>query len=65
MMVCRPDVEKLLRNLPPKSTRQNVMFSATYPENIKELAGTALQSRYELIDTVGEEETHAAEMVSL
>lgn len=39
------------------------MFSATYPQNIKELASVALRPQYELVDTVGEEETHAAEQV--
>ncbi len=60
---CRPAIEKLLRQVPPKHTRQNVMFSATYPQNIKELASIALRPQYELVDTVGLEETHAAEMV--
>ena len=38
-------------------------LQATFPKNIKELAAIALRPQYELVDTVGEEETHAAEMV--
>ena len=40
-----------------------MQLQATFPKNIKELAAIALRPQYELVDTVGEEETHAAEMV--
>ena len=46
--------------LPPKNGRQNMLFSATYPSNIRELAGIALRPEYQVVDTVGEEDTHAA-----
>jgi superfamily II DNA/RNA helicase len=49
--------------LPPKNGRQNMLFSATYPSNIRELAGIALRPEYQVVDTVGEEDTHAAETV--
>lgn len=61
--LCRQEIEKILRFLPAKSGRQNVMFSATYPPNIQELAGIALNPQRQVVDTVGEEQTHAAEQV--
>lgn len=61
--VCRQEIEKILRCLPAKEGRQNVMFSATYPSNIQELASFALKPQRQLVDTVGEEQTHAAEQV--
>ncbi len=50
--------------MPAKSGRQNVMFSATYPPNIQELAGIALNPQRQVVDTVGEEQTHATEQVT-
>ena len=61
--LCRQEIEKILRFLPAKSGRQNVMFSATYPPNIQELAGIALNPQRQVVDTVGEEQTHATEQV--
>ncbi len=61
--MCRQEIEKILRFLPAKSGRQNVMFSATYPPNIQELAGIALNPQRQVVDTVGEEQTHATEQV--
>ncbi len=63
--LCRQEIEKVIRYLPPKTGRQNVMFSATYPPNIQELANIALRPQRQLVDTVGEEQTHATEQVCL
>jgi len=57
----RPALEQLLRALPAKQTRQTVLFSATYPSDIRNLCSFALRPGYEVVDTVGEEDTHAAE----
>lgn len=59
----RQELEKIIRFLPAKAGRQNVMFSATYPPNIQELASIALKPQRQVVDTVGEEQTHAAEQV--
>ncbi|CAL8464262.1 g3797 [Coccomyxa elongata] len=59
----RQEIEKLTRMLPPKDGRQNMLFSATYPSNIRELSKIALRPEYQLVDTVGDEDTHAAETV--
>lgn len=40
----RPAIDELLKALPPKSTRQTLLFSATYPKNIKALADYALRT---------------------
>lgn len=59
----RPDVEKILRALPNKSTRQTLLFSATFPQDIQELAKFALRPGFQLIDTVGEDSTHSSSQV--
>lgn len=40
-----------------------MLFSATYPSDIQKLCAFALRPSYEMVDTVGEEDTHAAETV--
>lgn len=59
----RPDVEKIMRALPNKSTRQTLLFSATFPQDIQELAKFALRPGFQLIDTVGEDSTHSSSQV--
>ncbi|CAJ1954766.1 unnamed protein product [Cylindrotheca closterium] len=58
----RPDIERILRLLKPsEGSRQTLLFSATVPKSVAEIAHIALQPKYEFIDTVGEEEeqTHS------
>lgn len=57
----RPDVERILSLLPSKGSRQTLLFSATVPKAVQEIARTALRPGYGFIDTVGEEQeqTHA------
>ncbi|KAL3939976.1 MAG: hypothetical protein SGBAC_005402 [Bacillariaceae sp.] len=58
----RPDIERILRLLKPsQGSRQTLLFSATVPKSVAEIAHIALQPKYEFIDTVGEEEeqTHS------
>lgn len=58
----RPDIERILRLLKPsEGSRQTLLFSATVPKSVAEIAHIALQPQYEFIDTVGEEEeqTHS------
>jgi len=62
-LVSRPDVEKILRAVPDKSTRQTLLFSATFPQDIQELAKFALRPGFQLIDTVGEDSTHSSAQV--
>jgi len=53
----RPTIEKILARLPPPARRQALLFSATFPEDVKQLANVALRVPYATVDTVGEE-TH-------
>lgn len=39
----RPTIEKILRFLPPKGKRQALLFSATFPQDVQDLARFALQ----------------------
>lgn len=49
--------------LPPPEQRQTVLFSATYPSDIKALCKSALRPAYEVVDTVGESDVQTAERV--
>lgn len=65
VLSCRPDVEKVLRALPDKATRQTLLFSATFPQDIQQLAQFAMKPGFQLIDTVGEDSTHSSSQVSV
>eukprot|EP00536_Pseudo-nitzschia_multiseries_P004444 jgi/Psemu1/302585/fgenesh1_kg.73_\ len=57
----RPDIERILRLLQPsRQTRQTLLFSATIPSSVSEIAGIAMRQDYNFVDTVGEdsEQTH-------
>uniref|UniRef100_A0A7S1UW89 ATP-dependent RNA helicase n=2 Tax=Grammatophora oceanica TaxID=210454 RepID=A0A7S1UW89_9STRA len=57
----RPDIERILKFLEPSiGTRQTLLFSATVPDSVNEIAKKSLRSTFEFIDTVGEseEQTH-------
>lgn len=57
----RPDIERILRLLQSSSqSRQTLLFSATIPDSVSEIAGIAMQGDYNFVDTVGEdtEQTH-------
>lgn len=56
----RPDIERILGLLPPKSTRQTLLFSATVPPAVRDIARDALMPGFATVDTVGEltEQTH-------
>ena len=59
----RPAIDALLKALPPKDTRQAMLFSATYPRDIASLVSYALRPGAELVDTVGEADTQTAARV--
>ena len=57
----RPDIERILRLLQPScQTRQTLLFSATIPDSVSEIASVAMRGDYNFVDTVGEdtEQTH-------
>lgn len=51
----RPSIVKILQHLPPKSGRQTLLFSATMPQDVQEMARFGLNPSYELVDCVGKE----------
>ena len=56
----RPEITKLLGLLPPKNTRQTMLYSATMPTDITKMADFALNRPFNTVDTVGEDtDTHA------
>ena len=46
----RPAIEKILGFLP--RTRQTLLFSATMPQSVQQVAGLALKKEYKFIDTI-------------
>ena len=56
----KPDIDAILKHVPPKDHRQTLLFSATVPPSVQEIAKNALRKGFEFIDTVGEdsEQTH-------
>lgn len=57
----RPDIQRILHLLEPSyKTRQTLLFSATIPDSVSEIANIAMRSGYNFVDTVGEDtkQTH-------
>jgi ATP-dependent RNA helicase MSS116 len=55
----KPAIDKILTFLPSPDKRQTLLFSATVPPNVEEIARRALKRDYKFVDTVGyEEPTH-------
>lgn len=56
----RPEIEKILRFMPDKMARQTLLFSATVPATVQEIARKALRQGFAFVDTVGAEaeQTH-------
>jgi len=56
----RPAIEKILGLLPGKETRQTLLFSATFPQQVKAIAQVTLRctgnGKYQMIDTIGDDE---------
>jgi|EP00505_MAST-04D_sp_SCG-Rhode-Island_P000616 ATP-dependent RNA helicase MSS116, mitochondrial len=57
----RPEITKMLSMLPPKETRQTLLFSATMPGDILTMSKFALRDDFKHVDCVGKEDqgTHA------
>jgi ATP-dependent RNA helicase MSS116 len=57
----RREIEHILQLLPPKTGRQNMLFSATFEDKIENVAKLALNSNFSHVDTVGDntQSTHA------
>jgi ATP-dependent RNA helicase MSS116, mitochondrial len=56
----KPEIDKIISFLPPASRRQTLLFSATVPQIVTEIARNTLKPGYTFIDTVGveAEQTH-------
>lgn len=59
----RPAIEKILARLPPRESRQTLLFSATFPAQLKDVTKKALRPSYEMIDTIGAAEEASNEQV--
>lgn len=61
-----PDLKRIFQAIPPVSARQTLLFSATMPGDVQQMARMALKPDYKVVDCVGEEEnthTHVAQSV--
>mmetsp|Transcript_27904 Transcript_27904/g.23405 ORF Transcript_27904/g.23405 Transcript_27904/m.23405 type:complete len:232 (+) Transcript_27904:608-1303(+) len=56
----KPEIDKILAKMPAQKERQTLLFSATVPNSVKQIADKALSPGYVFVDTVGEEteQTH-------
>jgi len=56
----KPEIDKIMRFMPPKNERLTLLFSATVPKAVQVIAASTLRPGYTFIDTVGEEaeQTH-------
>ncbi|KAL7546702.1 hypothetical protein ACHAWF_010047 [Thalassiosira exigua] len=56
----RPDILRILKLLEPsRGRRQTLLFSATIPQQVEEIARIGMRPQYDFVDTVGyEEPTH-------
>jgi ATP-dependent RNA helicase MSS116 len=56
----RPAIEQMLKALPSKESRQNLLFSATFPAQVDTISKIAMRcqgkGKYQMIDTIGDEE---------
>jgi len=52
----KPALDAILRFLPPKTTRQSLLFSATVSKEIQAVVHNALRPGYEFISTLTDEE---------
>eukprot|EP00602_Paraphysomonas_sp_CaronLab_P013757 CAMPEP_0185040834 /NCGR_PEP_ID=MMETSP1103-20130426/39385_1 /TAXON_ID=36769 /ORGANISM="Paraphysomonas bandaiensis, Strain Caron Lab Isolate" /LENGTH=561 /DNA_ID=CAMNT_0027580293 /DNA_START=212 /DNA_END=1897 /DNA_ORIENTATION=+ len=51
----KPAIDSILSHLPPKEQRQTLLFSATVPPSVRQVAASSLKSDAEFVDTVGED----------
>lgn len=50
----KPTIDRIFSFLPPREARQTLLFSATVPPSVLQVAKNVLKSGYEVVDTVGE-----------
>ncbi|GLI67615.1 hypothetical protein VaNZ11_011861 [Volvox africanus] len=51
----RPQILRILGGMPPTRSRQTFLFSATFPADVRDLAGVALKLQHEYVDAVGKD----------
>jgi ATP-dependent RNA helicase MSS116 len=60
----KPDLERIMAALPPPSKRQALLFSATMPAGIRELASRFLKPDHEYVSTVDPNEAATHEIIT-
>ena len=54
-----PAIRKIAANLPPPATRQTLLFTATVPEGVMQVADSFMKKDRVFVDTAGDEASHA------
>eukprot|EP00775_Hariotina_reticulata_P001662 gene1662-2005_t len=60
----RPSIEAIMRYLPPATQRQSLMFSATLPQGVNEVASLLMRRDYVHVNTVTEDERPSHESIT-
>lgn len=59
----RPAIQRILSQLPPRTSRQTLLFSATFPAKLQEVTSLALRPKHEVVDCIGFAEEASNEQV--
>ena len=59
----RPTILRILGLLPPADRRQTLLFSATFPKSLEDIARLSMRPNYRFVDTVGDVEKQTVQLV--
>eukprot|EP00045_Choanoeca_perplexa_P006292 m.53484 g.53484 ORF g.53484 m.53484 type:complete len:661 (-) comp13566_c0_seq4:113-2095(-) len=60
----KPDLQRIMAALPPPARRQALMFSATMPDGIRQLASQFLKPKHDYVSTVDPNEAPTHEIIT-
>jgi len=60
----RKNILQIIEHLPPASKRQSMLFSATFPPKVQEVAGLVLRPGYQYVDTIPKEDEDTPDKIA-